>query len=249
MPRVFLVALFAVAACGGSKSSPATPSPPPPNAPGSAASEDSAAYGGLEGPAGSAASAPAKPAAGRALTLREAPGPIAGLPGYAVRHTPDPSYCGGIRVTIDRPSGTPSALDQPFVDALALEFPGGLDFEGNRDAAMKKFQAFMQQIKDVGDKAQKHYLVVAEHGGLEGKLTAMARMAQISFRLGSLIARAPIPADLARGPYAADKIDAYCDHIVEIGVALEHQGLSLVSSCAQEAARAQRGWWIDVCRP
>lgn len=190
------------------------------------------------------AAPPAKPFAERLL---DPEGPVPGMPGFSITRKPSKQHCTGIEIVTKR-SKKVSKDDAPLAEVYALEFPKGLSFDPNdatkREASMKKFSDWLENMRRVAENAQQHY-----EKALDAKQdpAAVARIAQIVARLSSLIARAEIPADVRTGEYAAEKILAYCDAMQQAAEPLLAKAEDAIAVCATQASGQPAGWWTPVC--
>ena len=93
----------------------------------------------------------------------------------------------------------------------------------------------------------------AERNGLtlrqieEQQRIAAARLAQIYWRLASVIARGEIPADVRTGDFAEDKINTFCDALAEQAEPIQALGEQAAGACADKQKGVAAGWWNDVC--
>ena len=253
------VLIAALGACAGKPSQPAArppsppageaaaPAPPPPPA------EAPPSLTGNSPALAEPAPATPAPAAPPPLypRLRDAEGPVPGLAGYVLARSQDEHHCGGTKIVTSHGKGKVATDDQPLVDVYELAFPTGLDFsEAGKQHSALRFKVWMKQMQDVGAKATEHYEAQLHDRDARVQLAAAARLAQIRFRIASVIARAEIPADVATGDYAKDKIDAYCDALATAAEPLQASAEDAAKACAEKAAQlAVHGWWDQVCTP
>ncbi len=189
--------------------------------------------------------APAKPRVWD--RLHEQDGPVPGLPGFSLSHKPDSKTCGGVTIVTTHPAKPPKA-DAELAALYTLEFPTGLDFEKDKDGSKKKFEGWLGELQKRGSAAMAVYQKQAASGNDAAKAAAVARIVQISLRTASVIARAPIPADVSRGDHAADKISAYCDQLAGVAEPLLASAEHSVAVCTEKLKQGPKGWWNDVCR-
>jgi hypothetical protein len=179
--------------------------------------------------------------------LRDTDGDIAGLAGFSIQRKVDPNHCGGIAIVTKRAKKI-AKEDQPLADVFALEFPTGLSFDDkHKTASMKKFNAFLQQLTKVGAASREYYEKQLQTGDPVAKMTAAARMAQLFTRLASVLARVEIPFDVRTGDFAQDKIDAFCDRLVEVAEPIQGMAEQAMAACASKKAQVNGGWWDPVC--
>lgn len=180
-------------------------------------------------------------------TIRDTDGDIAGLAGFSIKRNVDPNHCGGVSIVTKRAKKVPKE-DQPLADVFALEFPTGLSFDDkNKTASMQKFNAFLQKLTKVGAASREYYEKQLQAGDAVAKMAAAARMAQIFTRLASVLARAEIPLDVRSGDFAQDKIDAFCDSLVQYAEPIQSMAEQAMAACASKKATINGGWWDPVC--
>lgn len=180
-------------------------------------------------------------------TIRDTDGDIAGLAGFSIKRKPDATHCGGFAIVTTRPKKV-AKDDQPMADVFALEFPTGLSFDDkHKTASVKKFDAFLQKLSTVGAASREYYEKKMHDGDVVAKMAGAARMAQIFTRLASLLARAEIPLDVRTGDFAQDKIDAFCDRLVEVAEPIQALAEQAMTECAAKKAIVNGGWWDPVC--
>lgn len=181
--------------------------------------------------------------------LRDSDGDIAGLPGFSIKRKVDPTHCGGIAIITKRAKKI-AKDDKPLADVFALEFPKGLSFDDkNKTASLKKFNAFLQQMTKVGAASREHYEKQMKSGEPVAKVAAAARMGQLFTRMASLLARAEIPQDVRSGDFVEDKINAFCDRLIEVAEPIQAMADQAISVCAEKAKTINVGWWDPVCAP
>lgn len=180
-------------------------------------------------------------------SLRDTDGDIAGFAGFSIKRTPDPTHCGGIAIVTTRAKKV-AKDDQPLADVFALEFPTGLSFDDkHKSESLKRFNAFLQRMSIVGAAAREHYEKQMHEGDVVAKMAGAARMAQIFTRLASLLARAEIPKDVREGDFAQDKIDAFCDRLVEVAEPMQGLAEQAMTECAAKKKIVNGGWWDAIC--
>jgi hypothetical protein len=183
--------------------------------------------------------------------LRDAEGPVPGLAGYVLARASDARHCGGAKIVTKHGRGKAAADDQPLVDVYELAFPTGLAFEGPaKQRSMDTLNAWMKHLLDIGQKATTYYTMHLHDSDAHVQLAAAARLAQIRFRIASVLARADIPDEIAIGDYAKDKIEAFCSNFAGIAEPLQDSAEEAAKACAEKAAQlALHGWWDQVCTP
>jgi hypothetical protein len=237
-----VIVLFAIS-CGGSPAPAKQPAPELPPEPAPVAKQEP-----LPEPPPSPPPAPEPPPKKSVYeSLRDTDGDIAGLAGFSITRKADPTHCGGIAIVTKRAKKI-AKDDQPLADVFALEFPKGLSFDDkHKTASLQKFNAFLQKMSKVGAASREHYEKQMRSGDAVAKVAAAARMAQIFTRLASLMARAEIPKDVRTGELVDDKINAFCDALLEHAEPIQAMAEQAMSVCAEKKAMANGGWWDTVC--
>ncbi|MGE0398464.1 MAG: hypothetical protein AB7T06_17290 [Kofleriaceae bacterium] len=186
--------------------------------------------------------------------LRDDSGEVAGLPGWKLQRKPDKNHCGGIAIVTTRGKKKLTADEQPTANVFALTFPNGLNFSPDekhrktREASMKRFNDFVVEMTKVSAVSQKYYeATLDKEKTVEARARAAARMAQISMRVASLLARAEIPKDVRTGELASEKIEAFCDKLAEVAEPLLARAEEATAVCAAATKDAPAGWWTTVC--
>jgi hypothetical protein len=99
--------------------------------------------------------------------LRDADGPIAGMPGWSRVRKPDKTHCGGVAVSIKPGKKVPPG-DEPLAAFHKIEFPRGLNFdpdpkfEKQREASKHRFDDFISNMTKVGADANDALLAKSE---------------------------------------------------------------------------------------
>lgn len=250
--------LLILVACGSSapppSASPAAPPAAPPDAAPAPESKDRAIVYGppeLAERAPQPAAPPTPPPPPVHDRLRDAEGPVAGLPGFAIKRTPSTSHCGGIKLSIKR-SKRVAPADKHLAAVYALEFPSGLDFDPEnkkvRDASMKKFESFIGNLTTTGTAAGQFYMDQVKDADERTKLINVARVVQVQFRVVSILARGEIPKDVRTGEFKDEKIAVYCEKLSEVAAPLLERAETALQHCATFVKQsASTGWWNEVC--
>ncbi|HEX5062975.1 MAG TPA: hypothetical protein VFV99_26555 [Kofleriaceae bacterium] len=256
--------LIAIAACGGSK--PPPPAPPPARPAPAAQPAQPAPAPVAEAPPEKPAPPPEKPAPPPVAEtkplpprkslyerLRDTDGKVPGLPGFAIKRKVDKTYCGGIKIITTR-SKSVAKDDEPLAAVYKLEFPKGLSFDPDpkndtkRKASLKKVDELITQLTLVGGDARKFYeQKFTSDNALATKAVAAARLAQVYQRLASTLARAEIPLDVRTGDFVHDKIEAFCDSLLDKAEPIAALAEQAATACAEKAKSVDEGWWNEVC--
>ncbi len=182
-------------------------------------------------------------------------GPVPGEPGLTVRSATDATHCGGLDVTVRLTRGKVPAADRDFAAAMLIDAPRGLDMDPahkpRRDAAMKKFNAFIEDATKKMAAANARYEHIAGDTSAqpEDRVIAAARIAQINRRYAEILARMEIPRALRSGPYAADTTAAFCDALAVQAAPLLDKADEAATVCRDRAANVSlpASWWTPVC--
>jgi hypothetical protein len=189
---------------------------------------------------------PGKPALDR---LRDNPGEVHGMPGWSLKHVPDKTVCGGIRIAITKGKAKLEGDRLALSKVYALVFPTDLNFDEKnqkaKEASMKKFNDFVEQLQKVGKTATDEILAGITGTDAAAKAAGAARVGQVALRMAALIGRAPIPKDVRTGEAANEKIEAYCDKLEEVAEPLVARAEEALEACANAGAPA--GWYTPLC--
>jgi hypothetical protein len=179
--------------------------------------------------------------------------PVAGMPGYKVILKKDASYCGGRKLVVTRPK-RPSATDAALADVLQLASPTGLDFDPTpskkavKEKSMRRFNAFIEDLKKRGTAAKEFYAAQIQSGGsVEVVYASYARSMQSGLHLLRLIRHVEIPKDVRTGELATEKIAAFCDKMAEVIVPMDEQLRASFAKCREGVAKFHDAWWVAVC--
>jgi tetratricopeptide (TPR) repeat protein len=135
---------------------------------------------------------------------------------------------------------------------LAMAFPENLDFDPHNkavhDKSMARFDAWFAAKDKAGEAVSKKYVSVLELNDSANSIAARARLAQIAQNFSDELFTAEIPKDLRSGPYAEDKIEAYCDVLTTKAEPLAIAAVKNFDVCL--AKSTELGWfseWSHLC--
>ncbi len=178
---------------------------------------------------------------------------IAGMPGYKIILKKDANYCGGQKLVVTRPRKS-SATDAALAHVLELASPIGLDFDPTpakkavKEKSMKRFNAFIEDLKKRGTAANELYAAQIQSGGSPDMIYAStARSMQSGLHLLRLLRHVEIPKDVRTGEFAAEKIAAFCDKMAEVIVPMDEQLRPSFEKCREGVAKFPDAWWVAVC--
>jgi hypothetical protein len=135
-----------------------------------------------------------------------------------------------------------------YEELVRLRFPAGLDFSDRKARASKvRFDAFVREAGARLDAALAAYQRVARHPGANPalRLRAAARSGQVSARFAEILRSAEIPRDVRTGPFAADKIAAFCDTMGDLVEVHEERARAAFEEC--RAMNGDAAPWGAVC--
>jgi hypothetical protein len=183
--------------------------------------------------------------------LRDADGPVPGLDAFATKLKQDSKHCGGSSLVTTRVPGKAIAKDDQLLAALfEISSPKGLDFSDAKKAASeRRFQIWLADMQRAGGAARDHYIKTLATADARAKIIALARIAQIQYRVASSMVRMEIPADVRSGEFAAEKIDAFCDKLAEVAEPLLTKAEEAATACAAASSGVPAGWWAAICTP
>lgn len=159
----------------------------------------------------------------------------------------DAPRCGGVASDVQVTKAI-ADTERPLADVLRLRYPTQLDFsEPHREASMRRFQVFVDDLRGRGTLAIDHYVAVrAAATDPAAKAAATARLVQIHRHLAALLVHAEIPVDVRTGDFIAEKTAAFCENAAAIAAPFLVQADEAVRTCVRLSSK-QRGWWTDVC--
>jgi tetratricopeptide (TPR) repeat protein len=130
--------------------------------------------------------------------------------------------------------------DRQAEDYAAVRFPTNLSFSPDRPqqakASTAKFQDFLQQRQKLGSAANNEYTAVLGIKDALNSITATQRIGFISQSLGTELMSAEIPRDVRTGEFAADKIEAFCDKMIEVAEPLLQRAIQAYDVCLTKAS-------------
>jgi len=178
---------------------------------------------------------------------------VPGLAGFSVKRRANASHCGGFEIVTSRGNRI-AAADKQLAAVYAIEFPTGLNFDPvnnkAKEASLKRFNDFISKMTKTASAAAKFYADQIPAAGEAVKLAAVARVVQIQYRVASVLARAEIPKDVRTGEFKDDKVQAYCDRMIEVAEPLVARAEAALSTCVDFVKlHPSPGWWNQVCVP
>ncbi len=155
------------------------------------------------------------------------------------------------------------ALAEPDFEAyLALDFPSGLDFDGDkpelRKASMKRFRDWLDQkqkmmaaLSGAGSSGSGRgaYVEIVAMGERAGPwlAAATARVGAARVAFADAMLGGEMPRDVGRGPYADDKTHAYCDELNRQSEALIESAVSAFAACVSRPVTGDDARWFRSC--
>jgi len=135
---------------------------------------------------------------------------------------------------------------------IALAFPSNLDFNPQQPALAKKsmsrFENWMRDKEGAGKRTAEAFANVLGLNDSASSIAAVARLGQISQNFADALLTAEIPKDVRSGPYAEEKIDAYCDVLTTAAEPLAERALAAYDKCLGKST--ELGWfseWSQMC--
>lgn len=140
---------------------------------------------------------------------------------------------------------TAGSDDAPLAAVYAVSFPTDLVFDAeHRERSLNEFNQWLDRMKHAADEATAHY---EKRFAATLDPAALARIAQITDRFAALLLRAPIPADVRTGEFAAEQSKAYCDALATAAAPLVDRTDETLARCADLARGQPAGWWTSYC--
>jgi TolA-binding protein len=135
---------------------------------------------------------------------------------------------------------------------LAIQFPANLDFDPKQPAiarqSLARFESWLARKDTAARKAAQQLAAVLAVKDPASSVAAAARLGQVSHSFADALMTAEIPTNVRTGPYADDKIEAYCDVLTEHGEPLAARALEAYGTCL--AKSTELGWfseWSMLC--
>jgi TolA-binding protein len=135
---------------------------------------------------------------------------------------------------------------------FGLAFPTNLDFDPRQPAVAKKslarFDAWFANKEAAGKRAAEKLSTVLELTDNAASIAAVARLGQIAQNFADSLFTAEIPKNLRTGPFAEDKVEAYCDTLTEKAEPLADRAVAAFGTCL--AKSTELGWfseWSQLC--
>jgi TolA-binding protein len=148
--------------------------------------------------------------------------------------------------------GKLAEADREYEAFLAIALPANLDFDKSNQAiqaqSLKRFDAWAAERKRVADAAIQRYDAARKVTDNATSIAAVARLAQIQHNQADALFTTEIPLAVRTGPFAADKIEAFCDRMGEFGDPLEEAAIRGYQVCLDQSKRL--GWygeWSKLC--
>jgi hypothetical protein len=137
---------------------------------------------------------------------------------------------------------------------LSLEFPKNLSFSARnkkrKTDSERRFNAWIADKSALAKEINSEYGEIKEitGGGAAWAVAAAARSGQVSQNFSDGLFTAEIPAEVRKGPYAEDAVDAYCDTLTTAAAPLEDQSLRAFGFCLDLSTKLN--WfnrWSRLC--
>lgn len=144
--------------------------------------------------------------------------------------------------------------EEAYEDFLRIKFPEKLNFDERKPKkkaeSIKRFQKWIETKNKALAATKKQYLRLLDfkRGGESWAIAGAARVGQLYQNYSDALYTAEIPKDVRTGPFAEDKVDAYCDALTEKASPLEEESVTAFAFCLDESTK--RNWfnqWSRLC--
>ncbi|MEZ4362316.1 MAG: hypothetical protein R3B48_19155 [Kofleriaceae bacterium] len=137
-----------------------------------------------------------------------------------------------------------------FEAYLKLQFPDALDFDPKKRSSLSKrrFEEWFSAKLRLGSAATASFGAVLEVKDAASTIAAVARVGQIPQLFSDALLTAEIPRDVRTGPFADEKVDAFCGTLSAVVEPLEAKAVEAYGACTTKAA--ELGWssdWSRLC--
>lgn len=176
-------------------------------------------------------------------------GPVAGFGLYSVELVENVAYCGGKQLVTTRSRQKLDQADQALNDVFVLEYPAGLDFTANSEAARASSLALKTWI----ERYQTAYGVALEQYEAElastdalVQVAAAARLYQLAHRFATVLAYAELP----RGLATDEAKRMFCEVLGEKASQVLDRADEAKATCTAKAAQVtvrRPLWWDPIC--
>ncbi|HUJ57000.1 MAG TPA: hypothetical protein VLX92_00750 [Kofleriaceae bacterium] len=136
--------------------------------------------------------------------------------------------------------GRLAELELGYEDELLVAMPGSLDFDpadqARMAASLRELDRWTRARRGAASAAMDAYRKLLD-ADPETAIAASERIARIDETFGTMFSAAAIPPSLRAGPYAQDKVDAYCDAMTAVGEPLLESAERSYESCVERVSR------------
>lgn len=135
---------------------------------------------------------------------------------------------------------------------LSLKFPAGMDFDRKKKKkfkeSTKRFSKWFEQKSKLAAGLNKEFDSIKNitGGGAAWAVAAAARIGQVTQNFSDALFTAEIPKIVRTGPYAMDRVDAYCDRMTTTADPLEKVSLAAYGFCLNLSTKLN--WFNDWSR-
>ncbi len=131
--------------------------------------------------------------------------------------------------------------DQTLEAYAAVRFPTGLDFSPERtrakEASLKKFNDFVQTRTKLGADAQREYTAILSLKDASTAIAATQRLGFLPHSFATELEHGEIPKDVRTGEFAKEKVEAFCDKLLETAEPLFKQAITGYDVCLAKSSQ------------
>jgi outer membrane protein assembly factor BamD (BamD/ComL family) len=146
--------------------------------------------------------------------------------------------------------GKLAEADREYEAFLAIGLPANLDFHKSDRAiqarSLRRFDAWLVQRRRAAAAAIQRYEAARRATDNATSIAAVARLAQLQHNQADALFTTEIPLPVRTGRFAADKIEAFCDRMEELGDPLEGEAIRAYQACLDQSKRL--GWYSEWSR-
>ncbi|HWU89700.1 MAG TPA: hypothetical protein VN253_20700, partial [Kofleriaceae bacterium] len=137
--------------------------------------------------------------------------------------------------------------DRDYEAFLAAGLPSNLDFNRDDPATrarhLARFDDWVVRSGRLADAATQRYRAALKVMDNATSIAVAARLGQLAQHHADALFTTEIPRSVRTGPFAEDKIEAFCDRMTEVADPLEERAVAAYETCLEQSKRL--GWYSD----
>lgn len=136
-----------------------------------------------------------------------------------------------------------------FESGLQASFPRGLNFTDRAKKSQARMRDWLKTRERVHRDLEKNLTEVTRVGQIRWSVAAAERMAVLTRHFAEELGHAPIPPDVRRGKYGADKVEAFCSTLSQYTKPLSDMAILSYEHCQLAARRTNyHDVRVEVCQ-